>query len=220
MIVDLVLLAVLILTAVSAYRRGFLQSLRGLVSYAGAFYASYRFTTPVADWTYETIVRPILIDKIKEAIFSGKATDDGYLWKEYILQGQSLFKKAADVAEYVVDQCLAGTIQPIVRSVVSIVLFVLASFVLSLVLRWIIRILTRNRPIRMTDSLAGLVVGVVQGVILVAILATALALYAQTSDTNALVNEVQDSRLVSLASETIIPTVNQFFSTQLRKLKI
>lgn len=208
MIIDLILCAVLVVSAIVAYKRGLMQSLKRLVSYLGAFYLSYRFTAPVSDWVYRKLIRPFAIDKIKEAIFSGKAHDDGYAYLQWIKEAEAVSKKAADVAAYVVDNYLEKTVLPVVHSITSLVLFVVSSILLSLILGALIRLVLRSGPFRGVDSLAGLAVGFVEGLLLVAILASLLAVFGSTLSEGVFAAMVKESRFVELASEVLLPLLS------------
>lgn len=208
MIIDLVLCAVLVVSAIVAYKRGLLQSLKRLVSYLGAFYISYRFTAPVSEWIYQKLIRPFTIDKVKEAIFSGKAHDDGYAYLQWIKEAEAISKKAADVATYVVDNYLEKSILPVVHSITSLVLFVVSAILLSLILSALFRLILQSRPFRGIDSLAGLAVGFVEGLLLVALLASLLALFGSSLSTGAFAAAVKESRFVELASEVLLPLLS------------
>ena len=137
---DLLLLLILVLTVILSYQRGALASLSGLGSYLLAVFVTSRYTSTVADFLYEKVVRNIAMDRIKSAIFNGSAYHEGNKWFDYVQEASKMSTKASDIAEYITDQYLSNVLLQMTSVVVSVLLFVILSTLVS----WLLGLLIKH----------------------------------------------------------------------------
>lgn len=204
---DLLLLLILVLTVILSYQRGALASLSGLGSYLLAVFVTSRYTSAVADFLYEKVVRNIAIDRIKSAIFNGSAYHEGNKWFDYVQEASKMSTKASDMAEYITDQYLSNVLLQMTSVVVSVLLFVILSTLVSWLLGLLIKTLHRTKGVGTLDRILGGVLGVVKGGLLIAALALALS-YLRDSGWDALPESVQtsldNSYLVTLVQDYLV----------------
>lgn len=220
MILDLILCAVIVITAVAAYKRGALSSVRGIASYAGAAYLTYTFSETVSAYIYDHFVRNIIIERIKKAIFDGSAYDKDYAYHSYVKEAAGVSKKTSDVAEYITDKYLSAVAEPVSQMITSAVMFILASFLIALILRLIIHAVRGRRKgaARAADSFVGLVIGLAEGAIIAGAAACILSMtdssiFSGISDQVA--DQIKNSRLVEFAGTILIPMLREHIPTRL-----
>ena len=204
---DLLLLLILVLTVILSYQRGALASLSGLGSYLLAVFVTARYTSTVAEFLYEKVVRNIAIDRIKSAIFNGSAYHENNKWFDYVQEASKMSTKASDIAESITDQYLSNVLMQLTSVVVSILLFVFLSTLVSWLLGLFIKTLHRTKGIGTLDRIFGGIFGVVKGGLLIVAFALALS-YLRDSGWDALPDSVQtsldNSYLVTLVQDYLV----------------
>lgn len=153
--VDPILLAVLALAAWQGYRRGFLRSLAGLVSYGLGFLLAWRYSPALAGWLDD---RWHLTGRITEQWpVPAPPPAVGGLWPDLAWP--------------------AATAAPAASLIVRGISFLLLFIFIVIAIRWLAGLVTgavRHTPLGSLNRLAGLVAGVAVAVLL---LGTGLSLY-------------------------------------------
>ena len=202
MYIDILLIAIFVLAVFISYRRGLLSALSGLVTYAVALAVTYFFTGTSYVYLYENVVRGFVIDRIKSAIFNGTAEQEGNRWFDLVKEAKVISTNAEDIATYITDNFLSGTLLQGTRAVTAAALFILTSVLLGILFRMLKRITKKQGAVGKVDSTLGGILGVAKGLVLVLALCLILIYakgYSITSEADLfLYEQVQDSYLVEL----------------------
>lgn len=209
MIIDLALCILLVIVTIVTYKRGALLSLRGLVAFAAGGIVSSVYTDKVTDIVYDKFVRGIYIEKIKQAIFSGKANQQNYKWSEFVKSASEKSGKASDIAEYVTDRFLEPHIISLVRFIVAILLFLLVSWFVSFIIRKLTKSVKKHKATKGIDAVFGAIFGFIGGGILVFAISGILYAYSKSGIGNYpdLDRQIAESMVVRKTMDIVIPYV-------------
>ena len=180
MIIDAILCLIVIVFALVGSRRGAIKSFRGVASIGLAGYLGLYYSYGISNYMYDLFVRSIVIDKLKEAIFSGRSDEAEYVYYEYMKYASQYSHKASDIAEYVADTYLYDLFFPITEVVVGLIVFILAFVMMELILLLLTRNIRRNSVVRGVDSIAGAVIATITGVLFIVLLSDGIYIYADT----------------------------------------
>lgn len=206
MIVDVILCLIVIVCAIVGSRRGALDALKGVAALGVAGYLALYYSYGFSNHIYNSFTRPIIIDKLKEAIFSGRSDETDYVYYEYMKYAGQYSNKASDIAEYVTDTYLCDIFAPITEFIVGTIVFIFAFTMMNLVLGLLTRSFRRNSAIRGIDSVVGALLGTVAGMLIVWIVGQALYLYKDSFAvfiTPNIISYVDESYIVHLANDLI-----------------
>ena len=207
MIIDAILCLIVIICAIIGSRRGALSGFRAVASLGVAGYLALYYSYGLSNHIYDSFVRPIIIDKLKEAIFSGRSDEADYVYYEYMKYAGQYSHKASDIAEYVTDTYLRDIFAPITEAAVGVIVFILAFVLVVLALGLLTRGLRRNSAVRGIDSVLGAVLGTVAGILIIWLIGDALYVYTDSFAaliTPDIIKYVEESYIVRLANDLTV----------------
>lgn len=221
-IIDIALVAVLVLSAVLAARKGFFLSLMSLVSSVAALIGARIFSNPVAVFVYDTIVRNPVLAKVQSllpASLEGNdpaAVLDGML--EQLPEGvvtladnygllDSVRNATGDAAAFFnIENLEINYVKPFCLSVLSVVAMVCVFFVLFVVLRLLSKLLNnviyrkKKQPV---NRFLGATLGVLRAIIPIAIFVILLNLAADYGINDTLTAAVENSKICAWVGELL-----------------
>lgn len=171
-IADIVIAAVLVLSAWIGARKGLVKSLAGVVivvaAFVGASFVADALAQPVADW-----LEPMVQQQIQDKLALQDAADASDMLSAFHFTGESLQQLADEVMEKVQEtgmSLLTAVADSVTRSIAYAVVYVLAFLALLIVL-WLLMkpvYLALKLPgLRTINALGGGVLGLVWGALLV-----------------------------------------------------
>jgi len=198
---DIVAVVVVVFSAVSAYRRGFLRSLVSFLGTAVSFAVAWIFSGPIAQKCYDGLLKESVAKAVQDAIaeYGTQSFESVLMRAEEILE--SLPNLIGDIVKSQIDAdsleiwyqnmirassgniaagLTEGVVAPIVTTVLQILAFVLLFMICSFLVQLAVGLLrgVRRMPvIGGLDSLLGGIFGVVQGMLYVFVIAAVLWLF-------------------------------------------
>lgn len=213
MILDSCFLLVLLLVIYLSYKRGFFSALSGFVCYLVSAGVTYVYTSTVAQFLYEKVIRNLLIEQIKKNIFNGKAYHEDSKWFDYVYEASKVEDKASDIAAYIVDTYFKNLLLQLTQAVVGVLMFVLLSVLLSFLFRLLTGALNHSKGLGSINHLFGGVVGVLKGGLLVAVLGLVMS-FVKDAQWSALPDvfqqQLKQSEAIAYVQETMLPMLMQF----------
>ena len=230
-IVDILLIAVVVLSAVVAAKKGFFLTLMSIVSAVAALIGSKVLATPIAEFLYSSFVRNPVLTKVQAMLPESLAGNDpqavldGLLGQlpsgvvsladSYgILDGAKQFTGDA-VAFFNIDNLEVNYIKPFCITAISLLATVVVFYVLFVVLRLFCKLLNtliyknKKQPV---NRFLGAALGVVRAVIPVAIATVLLNFAADYNVNDTLTVAVENSKIcawVETASADLFADVQQ-----------
>lgn len=215
MIIDLVLLAILLLTIFISYKRGILKSLSGLITYVAGAAVTYFFTDTVAIFAYEKMVRGFVIRRISSAITDGTAQQEGNKWYDLVKEASVLSTNPEEISTYITDRFLATSLQQGTKIVVAILLFILTSVLLGIVLHGL-STLVNHHSFGILDHILGGVLGLLKALFLLLVINLILSL-AQNMDLlqdTTFMEQIQESYLMEFITRHVTSLVGYWLAAR------
>ena len=195
LILDVIIIAVFVITLVWSVKRGFIKAMTGLISFVAALVVAMWLSAPVAAWAYDTVVAPSVhtaleqaqTDVDQSAAVSADAVLEGMpdgvraiLSSIGISSGEELTAKLSPNSDgALIDRVVTDVIEPtataLLRMVAILVLFLLTSIVVSLLMKVVDKVF-KLPLLKGINRTLGFIPGVLNGVIAVLITATILQL--------------------------------------------
>lgn len=197
------------------YKKGFIRTVSGLVSFVLALILSTMLAAPVAEYVYTNHIQPTVtqklednlgkesptVERVDEALEDMPAFVSDRLALSGITDGEALLNYLGKVpdGETAVTQIESAIVRPVVypllEAVFSLVLFVLLQIVISLILR-VLNLLAKLPIIKKINKWAGVVAGAVQGALWVLFAISVLELLIASGLVEALTPDLIDSTLL------------------------
>ncbi len=194
-VLDIIIVGVFLLSVWLGWKRGFIKSLTGLVAFAAALGVALWLSTPIAQWTYDAAVEPVITTAIEEtqhaALTTPSSVDEmvdalpdgvrALLSAAGIdLDGNLIEQLSPDNAAVTADQLVSDVIEPMIvsifRAVAMLLLFVITVIVMSLLMKVVDKVLSSLPLLKGANRLLGVIPGAVNGVISVFIAVTLIQL--------------------------------------------
>ena len=212
-ILDIIVIAVILLTVGLGMRRGFFKSVMRLISGILALLVASWVAGPVAEGIFSAAIENSLTETIETAITQtvegGTQSIEQALGNWYAEQGESTRSllgvcgideqsfdlmsqlteglSTADSAQKIVQDVLRPAIVAILSLICTLVIFLIVSVALSFAVRLIDGVL-KLPVLRQLNGLLGAVVGLVEGVLIACVVCSALGFVAHSSGADAVIS--------------------------------
>ena len=219
-VIDLVLVAMLILIAVFASKRGFFATLFDLAGYVISLVAAKIISSSAAPGVFsgylEAPVRERLTaslgdvakadyaSQIESAVSSIPESLAGVMQligidrEDLIEKVSSADFKGSDIVDGVMETIATPVGTAIVRTILFVVLSVVLSFVLKIVVRLLDKVIKKLPAIRQVNSGLGFVLGVLKGIIVVVIVSLILGVVSGLIGYEPLIKGTDDSIIINV----------------------
>lgn len=218
-IFDLIIVGILVMSVIFAYRRGFVQSIVQFLGYIVAFVVALTLSTPVATFVFDGVLSEGIETKLTDTFvnFSDVTISekvDQFL-EELPAPIASALKNSDGVESTIIElndtveltgekfaeALLKNAIRPVVISLMQIIIFIALFILLSIAIKLISKLfkpITKLPLIRQVDGILGAVLGLVKGVVFVLAFVSLLQLVAAVSPADGLITAdmLDDSLLV------------------------
>jgi uncharacterized membrane protein required for colicin V production len=193
-ILDLVIIAIVLVTAILSAKRGFVRTATELVGFIAAVYLAFTLSVPAANFVYNKMVEPALMKGIEEKIAQA-STNVGNSAIEALpdfiennldkfgVDANTLSSMAANAAqpatvlsENVIEPMLTG----IFKAVFSILIFIIFTFVVKLLAKLLNKIFSFSLVGALNKTL-GFVLGTVKGLVFASIFCAIVVLIASVA---------------------------------------
>lgn len=187
-VLDIILIAVLVISIIVGLARGFIRTLLGVVIFVvallGSAWIAHAVAQPVTDWALP-YVQDFVVQEVTDSVIAPQTA----------ALDSSFFEGLGALAQEMIDSAitagvtaLQGALEGIIHSVVYAVAFCLSLLVLTLLLRLItapLHLVDRLPVIGLLNRLGGAAVGLVLGVLICFLVAAAVKLtnFIDPSDT-------------------------------------
>lgn len=181
-LIDGIALALFALMVVLGYRKGFIRTVSGVLSFVLALVLSGMLAAPVAEYVYTNSVQPTVVQKLEDTLGKDSPTverlDEALedlpdfvsdrMALSGITDGETLLQYVGKVpdGETAVVRIESNVVRPVVYPVLealfSLILFVVLQIALSFVLR-LLNLLAKLPIIKKINTWAGLLAGAAQG---------------------------------------------------------
>ena len=219
-LLDVIAVALFALMVFLGYRRGFIRTVSGVLSFVLALVLSNMLAAPVADYVYTNHIQPGVVqtlednigkdspsvERVDEALADMPAFISGQIAAAGIENGEDLLNYVGKVPDgetavsKIETSIVYPVVHPVLEAVFSLLLFVVLQVVLSFVLR-LLNLLAKLPIIKKINKWAGLVAGAAQGVLWVLFAISVLELLIGTGLVEALTPDmVENTVLVSWLS--------------------
>jgi uncharacterized membrane protein required for colicin V production len=219
-ILDLIIVAVILVTVFLGYRRGFIRTIIQLIGCVVAFALALSFSATVSTYIYDDLLRDGLHEKIEtvwnETVIEGAATSvteqvesvleelpsfvSATLDADTLVAGirdtVGLSETGTAVADYLVDTML----RPVIVAVLRFVSFLILYLVFMLLIRLLEKLLTpliKLPLIRQTDGTLGAVLGLLKGIVFALVAVTIMQLVAAGATSGPCTQENLENSLVA-----------------------
>ena len=222
-IVDIILVALVVITVGVAVKKGFITTLIETFSFLISAFAAKEISPLVSNWAYEAFIRDT-VEKSFNNILSGAASGmsmqakanellsdipEGML-KLAELTGTDINALASTVSAQAAtnDQLVQNLIDKVVYNIVTsvsqaiffIVLFILFTIILSIVAK-LFKKVNKIPLLGKVNEVLGGVIGVIKAVIIVFVICTIMYIVVGVMDENAFVDAVVNSKIYSFICE-------------------
>lgn len=121
-IIDLIILAIIVLTVIISAKRGFVRTLIELVGFIAAVFISFTISTPLANTTYDKIIEPSILSSVSSTAdtavdSSATGTLDDF-WEQIPEWVKGSFEKSG-ITKDSLDQIISDNVGKGVQSVVE-----------------------------------------------------------------------------------------------------
>ncbi len=217
-IIDILLVAVLVVTAVVAAKKGFFATLFDLAGYVVSFVAakicSSSFAPKIFTQYFETYIKDRITSslgdvatadysaQIESAIESIPDSLSGVMELIGIDRAQLVEQVSnADISgENLINNIMDNIAQPVgvavIRTILFIVLTIAFSFVLKLVVRLLDKVIKKLPAVKRINSGLGFALGAVKGVLVVIIVALLVGVVAGLTGNDAFIKAAEDSLII------------------------
>lgn len=232
-IVDVALITVIVLSAVFAAKKGFLEALLGILVSVGSLIAAKVLSTPASQIIYDGFVREPVINKVQsmlpanltsgdpQAILNGlyEQLPDGVtaLATQYGFLPESLPAVENAATFFDMQNLETAYIQPFCLKVLSILAMVVIFYILFVVLRMVVRLISRRfhrgkkRPV---DRFLGAALGVIRAAIPVLVLTILLNFAADYNLNDSLTTAVENSKVCAYAQTFTDNLTDRLFQSE------
>lgn len=197
------------------YKRGFIRTVSGVVSFVLALVLSTMLAAPVADYVYTNSIQPTVtqklednlgkesptVERVDEALEDMPAFISDQLALSGITDGETLLNYLGKVPEgqsavtQIETTIVYPVVYPLLEAILSLVLFILLQIAISLVLR-LLNLLAKLPIIKKINKWAGVIAGAVQGVLWLLFAISVLELLIASGLVEALTPDLIDSTLL------------------------
>lgn len=221
-VIDIILVAVLLLSVFIASKRGIILTVLDLASGAVAVLGAKMFAPTVSVFLYNSFAKETVMTFLTEKYVSAGSAISGavnnltsvfdflpdgvlaYVQSAGFLDG-SLISQNVMNSVMTVEELEAGIVAPVVTAFLQLIAFAVLSFIFLIVLRvvskFISKVITISKITDKLNSILGAVFGLFKGLIYIFIVAALISVISCSSETIAVY--AADSYICSLASQLI-----------------
>lgn len=183
-LVDGIALALFALMVYFGYKKGFIRTVSGVLSFVLALVLSGMLAAPVAEYTYTSFIQPTVVQKLEDnlgkdsptverldealadlpAFVSDRMALSGITDGETLLQYVGKVPDGETAVARIETNVVRPVVYPVLEAVFSLILFVVLQIALSFVLR-LLNLLAKLPIIKKINKWAGLLAGAAQGVL-------------------------------------------------------
>ena len=231
-ILDIVVVAVFVLSVIIGFKKGFIQSVVSLVSLLAALLVAFWMSSVVANGVYTTFVEPPIKEALVEAI--GVPTDSlqgdfdramGALpafavsfMEENGITSSTLVEKLSsatfETAEQMATAIMKTVVQPaiffLIRCIAFVILFIILLFLCKFLGKFLGGII-KHSPFKKADKLLGGVLGAVKGLLWTVVIVTVIQMIVAFSAEDALISQktIEETKVVKVFAQiNLLDSVN------------
>ncbi len=226
-ILDIIILAVFIITVVIVTKKGFIRSLVAVVGFVAAIVLSLTFAPPIAEASYTHFIEEAVYNKVHDSVadisnqseetisssienvysslpsfISEYAKKSGYSSDEIVSAITFDDFSSAHIASAICDNAIKPSIISILNYILVLVLFIPLIFI-SRFLAKLIKALIRENILGGLDRVLSIVLGVASGVAFVIVFCIAVSLISNLTNSASLLNAIDSSYIFKAILEHI-----------------
>jgi len=219
-ILDLIVLAIVIITVIVGYRRGFIRTMIQLLGCVVAFALALSLSATVSNYVYDEWMRDGLHEKIEtvwnDTVVEGAANTvsdqvetvldslpsflTATLDSDALVSGIMGSVGTKDTGIAVGDYMTDTVLRPVIVAVLRFVSFLVLYLVLMLVIRLLEKLVTpliKLPLIRQTDGALGAVIGLLKGLVFALVAVTVMQLIAASASSGPFTQENLDNSILA-----------------------
>lgn len=218
-IIDILLVAVLVLVAVVAAKRGFFATLFDLAGYVLSFVAAKIFSSSFAPQIYTQYFEGYIRERVTASLGSVASADYSSQIENAInsipesfsgvmeligINRDQLISQVSDAnlsGENLVKNVMTNIAEPVSTAVIRTILFILLtivfSFVLKIVVRLLDKVIKKLPAIKQINSGLGFVLGAVKGIFVVIIVALLVGVVAGLTGNKTFIDAADNSLIIN-----------------------
>ncbi len=222
-IVDIIIIAVFLITVIVSYKKGFFKSLFDLIGTLVAILAARIASASLAPKGFEMFIREPAKATLTNTLGTAGTTDYGAQVENAInsipdsfngimsfigIDKQAVLDKlaASDLAQgNLVDNIMENIVTPVGTAIIQFVLFVILAVVITIVLKIVVKLLDfiikRLPVVKSLNKGLGVVIGILRGLITVLIVSMLLGTVVSFIGNETIIEAVNNSVIVSSAQE-------------------
>lgn len=180
-VLDLILIAIILIFAISSARRGFVKVLVETVGIIAAVFIAFTISTPISNTVYDKIIEPPVIEAAVNAVGETPEHEAWNALPDFIVEsdldiiGESVNKftdnisaNLANGVETAVKTASQEVVKPVATQILSLLISVVLIFVLLVIVKMLAKVLNKLFSFSIVGKLnttLGGVVGVVKGIL-------------------------------------------------------
>lgn len=222
-IVDIIIIAVFLITVIVSYKKGFFRSLFDLVGTLLAVFAARVTSANLAPKGFDMFIREPAKLTLTNSLGTVGTTDYGAQVESAInsipdslngvmsfigIDKQAVLDKisASDLAQgNLVDNIMENVVTPVGTAIIQFVLFVILAVAITVVLKIVVRLLDfiikRLPLVKSVNKALGIVIGVLRGLLTVLIVSMLIGVVVSFIGNESIIEAVNNSVIVSAAQE-------------------
>ena len=193
-VLDLLIVAIVLVTAILSAKRGFVRTATELVGFIAAVYLAFTLSAPAADFVYDKMVEPRLVQGIEEKIAeaSTNAGNNAIEALPDFIENNldkfgidantlgSMATNAAQPATMLSENVLEPIFTGIFKAIFSILIFIILSFAAKLLAKLLNKIFSFS-VVGVLNKALGFALGTVKGVVFASIFCSIVVLIASVA---------------------------------------
>ncbi len=233
-VLDIAVILIFALAVLTGYRRGFVKTVAGIVTFLAAVLVAATFAAPLSEWVYDTAVEPSIVSAVEEQLASaqdGAAQQVDAAYEALPQVVKNLLRDAGVADAATLGQVLptmegatmtaqvtaaARTVaMPLAEALASVVLFVLTNILVSWLFR-LLNLVAKLPVLKNVNKSIGLLGGVLSGILWVMFAVTVLQVVLSFGVLDGVLDmtTVNDSVLVKW-----LVSINPFATTVINYMK-
>jgi len=199
-VLDLVIIAIVLVTAILSAKRGFVRTATELVGFIAAIYLAFTLSAPAADFVYDKMVEPRLVQGIEEKIAQASTNVSNSAIEalpDFIENNldkfgidanaiSSLTANAAAPATVLSESVLEPIFTGIFKAIFSILIFIILTFAAKLLAKLLNKIFSFS-VVGAFNRALGFALGTVKGLVFASIFCSIVVLIASIAGSGFLI---------------------------------
>lgn len=183
-VLDLLVVAIIILTVVMSAKRGFVRVIIELAGFIAAVFITFTISTPLGNITYDKIIEPPALNAVEDITVDSASVSDETLWEampEFVRNNaekigiskaaieETLDNNAGSSAKAIAKTVSQDVVKPVVAELLAMIYSVIIFILLLVAVKFLAKFLNRVFSFSIIGSLnraLGGIVGIPKGIII------------------------------------------------------